>query len=75
MKYIALYRRYYVIGNEEFDSFDEALEFLQNQEDEGEIFPIAIIHNKKMVWYKEFLGKKNCLKHVKEFNLTNKIKP
>jgi hypothetical protein len=72
MKYILIYRRYYVTYSEEFESLETAISFLEAAEDEGYIMPVAVIYDGKMVWYKKFLGKKTCLERVSEFNQTNK---
>jgi hypothetical protein len=40
--FIAVYRRHYERGTEEFDSLPEAASFLQRQSDDGAIFPCGI---------------------------------
>jgi hypothetical protein len=64
--FIALADRYGAEQYHEFDSKEDALSFLEYGSDNGEHMDIAVIDCKtnKMVWYKGFLGKKECQNRV-----------
>ena len=43
MEYLALYSRFFVNYNEEFDSLEQAKSFLEYGSDEGNLFDVCII--------------------------------
>ena len=67
--FIAIADRYRVEQYEEFDTKEDALRFLEYGSDEGMHMDIAVIDcsTNEMVWYKNYLGKKECQNRVDRF--------
>lgn len=67
--FISLYTRYGVEGYDEHETKKDAIRKLAYGSDEGLIMDIAVIEvaTKKMVWYKDFLGKEICQDRVNKF--------
>ena len=67
--FVALADRYGCEHSEECDSKDEAIRFLEYGSDEGMHMDIAVINcsTNEMVWFKEYLGKKECQERVNRF--------
>lgn len=67
--FIALACRYGCEYYKECDSKGEAVKFLEYGSDEDIHMDIAVIDcsTNKMVWYKDYLGKKECQERVNRF--------
>lgn len=67
--FVALADRYMVENYYKFDTLEEAVRFLEDGSDKCEHMDIAVIDclTNKMVWYKDFLGKRECQERVNRF--------
>ena len=67
--FVALADRYGVEHYEECHSKEEAIKFLEYGSGEGMHMDITVINcsTNKMVWYNDYLGKKECQKRVDMF--------
>lgn len=73
MTYISLVYRHYSSDTEEHDTLEDAIKFIENGEDYGHWFGVAVIHENKMVWFNDFITKEEAQKKVDKHLLT--IKP